>query len=235
VLGPHSAWTRPDDGIWEVRGPRRDFTHSKVMAWVAFDRPEGRGKDGLGPRWRLDLGTSGPLTAGPQCDTKPSPGAGFRAGASRSPPALSPPGPHGRSARRGGNPPNSSRGPRPGARPLPMDKRAEMHQIAGRHPRHCRGCPPAIWENSPHRLGKYTRKRLCHIATFLGIRQPGFAAPNHFSARTSASRPDDFAHCDIYGTLAINRFKRGDGRRARLPEVADLDELELLHGRHRFC
>ena len=28
----------PDDGIWEVRGPRRHFTHSKVMAWVAFDR-----------------------------------------------------------------------------------------------------------------------------------------------------------------------------------------------------
>ncbi len=33
-----SAWRRPDEGIWEVRGPRRDFTHSKVMAWVAFDR-----------------------------------------------------------------------------------------------------------------------------------------------------------------------------------------------------
>jgi GH15 family glucan-1,4-alpha-glucosidase len=32
------AWSRPDDGIWEVRGPRRHFTHSKVMAWVAFDR-----------------------------------------------------------------------------------------------------------------------------------------------------------------------------------------------------
>ena len=32
------AWTQPDEGIWEVRGPRRDFTHSKVMAWVAFDR-----------------------------------------------------------------------------------------------------------------------------------------------------------------------------------------------------
>ena len=28
----------PDEGIWEVRGPRRHFTHSKVMAWVAFDR-----------------------------------------------------------------------------------------------------------------------------------------------------------------------------------------------------
>jgi GH15 family glucan-1,4-alpha-glucosidase len=33
-----SAWHKPDDGIWEVRGPRRHFTHSKVMAWVAFDR-----------------------------------------------------------------------------------------------------------------------------------------------------------------------------------------------------
>jgi GH15 family glucan-1,4-alpha-glucosidase len=32
------GWTRPDDGIWEVRGPRRHFTHSKVMAWVAVDR-----------------------------------------------------------------------------------------------------------------------------------------------------------------------------------------------------
>ncbi len=32
------AWKKPDEGIWEVRGPRRHFTHSKVMAWVAFDR-----------------------------------------------------------------------------------------------------------------------------------------------------------------------------------------------------
>ena len=32
------AWREPDAGIWEVRGPRRHFTHSKVMAWVAFDR-----------------------------------------------------------------------------------------------------------------------------------------------------------------------------------------------------
>ena len=31
-------WDQPDEGIWEVRGPRRHFTHSKVMAWVAFDR-----------------------------------------------------------------------------------------------------------------------------------------------------------------------------------------------------
>jgi GH15 family glucan-1,4-alpha-glucosidase len=31
-------WEEPDEGIWEVRGPRRHFTHSKVMAWVAVDR-----------------------------------------------------------------------------------------------------------------------------------------------------------------------------------------------------
>ena len=33
-----TIWNEPDDGIWEVRGGRRHFTHSKVMAWVAFDR-----------------------------------------------------------------------------------------------------------------------------------------------------------------------------------------------------
>src|SRR5438093_11528233 len=33
-----SVWQEPDEGIWEVRGPRRHFTHSKVMAWVAADR-----------------------------------------------------------------------------------------------------------------------------------------------------------------------------------------------------
>jgi GH15 family glucan-1,4-alpha-glucosidase len=31
-------WERPDDGIWEVRGGRQHFTHSKIMAWVAIDR-----------------------------------------------------------------------------------------------------------------------------------------------------------------------------------------------------
>ena len=31
-------WQEPDEGIWEVRGPRRHFVYSKVMAWVAFDR-----------------------------------------------------------------------------------------------------------------------------------------------------------------------------------------------------
>ncbi|MEU1628965.1 glycoside hydrolase family 15 protein [Streptomyces sp. NPDC020096] len=33
-----SAWREPDEGLWEVRGPRRHFVHSKVMAWVAADR-----------------------------------------------------------------------------------------------------------------------------------------------------------------------------------------------------
>jgi GH15 family glucan-1,4-alpha-glucosidase len=33
-----TAWKEPDQSIWEVRGPRRHFTFSKVMAWVAFDR-----------------------------------------------------------------------------------------------------------------------------------------------------------------------------------------------------
>ncbi|MGZ4661680.1 MAG: glycoside hydrolase family 15 protein, partial [Arthrobacter sp.] len=32
------VWHRPDNGLWEMRGPRRHFTHSKVMAWVAADR-----------------------------------------------------------------------------------------------------------------------------------------------------------------------------------------------------
>jgi GH15 family glucan-1,4-alpha-glucosidase len=48
-------WGEPDEGIWEVRGPRRHFVHSKVMAWVAFDRAvravEG-GMSGPGERWR---------------------------------------------------------------------------------------------------------------------------------------------------------------------------------------
>jgi GH15 family glucan-1,4-alpha-glucosidase len=32
------AWQQPDNGLWEMRGPRQHFTHSKLMAWVAFDR-----------------------------------------------------------------------------------------------------------------------------------------------------------------------------------------------------
>ncbi|MGH7347382.1 MAG: glycoside hydrolase family 15 protein, partial [Candidatus Rokuibacteriota bacterium] len=51
-----SAWREPDEGIWEVRGPRRLFTHSRVMAWVAVDRAvkavERFGLDGPVARWR---------------------------------------------------------------------------------------------------------------------------------------------------------------------------------------
>ncbi|MGH3133751.1 MAG: glycoside hydrolase family 15 protein [Gaiellaceae bacterium] len=51
-----SNWQEPDEGIWEVRGPRRQFTHSKVMAWVAFDRAvktiEKLGREGPVDRWR---------------------------------------------------------------------------------------------------------------------------------------------------------------------------------------
>jgi GH15 family glucan-1,4-alpha-glucosidase len=49
-------WDGPDEGIWEVRGPRRHFTHSKVMAWVAADRAvrlcEEFGREGPADRWR---------------------------------------------------------------------------------------------------------------------------------------------------------------------------------------
>ncbi len=43
-----SGWKQPDEGIWEVRGPRRDFTHSKVMAWVAVDRSVKEIRKGFG-------------------------------------------------------------------------------------------------------------------------------------------------------------------------------------------
>jgi GH15 family glucan-1,4-alpha-glucosidase len=49
------AWREPDDGIWEIRGERRHFVHSKAMAWVAFDRAvrsvEQQGVDGPLDRW----------------------------------------------------------------------------------------------------------------------------------------------------------------------------------------
>jgi len=50
------VWREPDEGIWEVRGPRQHFTHSKVMAWVAADRAvravERFGRDGPVDEWR---------------------------------------------------------------------------------------------------------------------------------------------------------------------------------------
>ncbi|HVC71091.1 MAG TPA: glycoside hydrolase family 15 protein [Acidimicrobiales bacterium] len=52
-----TGWLEPDDGIWEVRGPRRHFTHSKVMAWVAVDRAikmvEECGEHGPVEDWRV--------------------------------------------------------------------------------------------------------------------------------------------------------------------------------------
>jgi GH15 family glucan-1,4-alpha-glucosidase len=49
-------WDEPDEGIWEVRGPRRHFVHSKVMAWVAVDRTikliESGDADGPLEKWR---------------------------------------------------------------------------------------------------------------------------------------------------------------------------------------
>jgi GH15 family glucan-1,4-alpha-glucosidase len=51
-----STWSEPDHGIWEMRGPKRHFTHSKVMAWVAVDRMvkavENHGLQGPVDRWR---------------------------------------------------------------------------------------------------------------------------------------------------------------------------------------
>jgi len=49
-------WRQPDNGLWEMRGPRQDFVHSKVMAWVAFDRmistAERFRQEGPVERWR---------------------------------------------------------------------------------------------------------------------------------------------------------------------------------------
>jgi GH15 family glucan-1,4-alpha-glucosidase len=51
-----TVWSRPDDGIWEARGPQRHYTYSKVMAWVVFDRAvrlaERFGLDAPVDRWK---------------------------------------------------------------------------------------------------------------------------------------------------------------------------------------
>jgi GH15 family glucan-1,4-alpha-glucosidase len=51
-----TAWEKPDEGIWEVRGPRRPFVHSRMMAWVAVDRAvktvERMGVKGPLEKWR---------------------------------------------------------------------------------------------------------------------------------------------------------------------------------------
>jgi GH15 family glucan-1,4-alpha-glucosidase len=55
------AWQQPDNGLWEMRGPRRHFTHSKVMAWVAADRMvkgvHDSGLPGPAERWAALAGT----------------------------------------------------------------------------------------------------------------------------------------------------------------------------------
>jgi GH15 family glucan-1,4-alpha-glucosidase len=48
-------WRSPDAGIWEIRGPLRQFTHSKLMAWVAFDRAV---------RYHDEFGRDGPIERG---------------------------------------------------------------------------------------------------------------------------------------------------------------------------
>ena len=50
------AWRHPDEGIWEIRGDPQQFTYSKVMAWVAFDRTvktiESGARKGDADRWK---------------------------------------------------------------------------------------------------------------------------------------------------------------------------------------
>ncbi len=52
-----TIWREPDEGLWEIRGPRQHFTHSKAMAWLAFDRAvksaDAFGLPGEIDRWRL--------------------------------------------------------------------------------------------------------------------------------------------------------------------------------------
>jgi GH15 family glucan-1,4-alpha-glucosidase len=49
-------WDEPDNGLWEIRGPQRHFTHSRLMVWVAFDRMikgvEDHGLAGPVDEWR---------------------------------------------------------------------------------------------------------------------------------------------------------------------------------------
>ena len=56
VNGLAAHWQRPDHGLWEIRGPQRHFTHSRVMVWAAFDRAiagiERHGLEGPLEEWR---------------------------------------------------------------------------------------------------------------------------------------------------------------------------------------
>src|SRR3546814_19980946 len=54
-------WQEPDNGLWEIRGPLRHFTHSRVMVWAAFDRAIRR---------RRTTGSSVPSTGGSRSGTR---------------------------------------------------------------------------------------------------------------------------------------------------------------------
>ena len=54
-------WDEPDNGLWEIRGPPRHFTHSRVMVWAAFDR--------AGRRGRAARPATGPSSDGARCAT----------------------------------------------------------------------------------------------------------------------------------------------------------------------
>ena len=69
-------WDEPDEGIWEVRGPRRHFVHSKVMAWVAFDRAIQPGRAGQ-PRSAASAGApSGTRSTPRSCEQATTPSRG---------------------------------------------------------------------------------------------------------------------------------------------------------------
>ena len=59
------TWDQPDNGLWEMRGARRHFTHSKVMAWVAADR--------MATAVRTHPGLHGPADGGRRCATPSTP------------------------------------------------------------------------------------------------------------------------------------------------------------------
>ena len=63
MLVDHLAetWQEPDNGLWEIRGPLRHFTHSRVMVWAAFDRAV---------RAVEDTAWKGRSTGGARCATR---------------------------------------------------------------------------------------------------------------------------------------------------------------------
>jgi hypothetical protein len=86
-----NVWREPDEGIWEVRGPRRHFTHSKVMAWVVFDRALGLAKhfghDGPIENWERTVpkSTTRSASAATTQSAAPSPSTTARRSSTRAP------------------------------------------------------------------------------------------------------------------------------------------------------